>query len=83
MTGFPAGSIFAGQGALIDLGADSDAVMRPRAFQFVVAGRGRRERSPAAAAVAAHALFRNALREAQQLRSARRDRDRRRTRAPR
>ncbi len=63
VAGFPGGSIFAGQGALIDLGADRDAIMRPRAFQLVtlaeeggaIAGGSR---------VAAHALFRNALREA-------------------
>lgn len=31
-------SIFAGQGAVIDLGADMDALTRPRAFQFVEFG---------------------------------------------
>jgi hypothetical protein len=35
VAGVPGGTIFAGQGALIDLGADMDAVMRPRAFQVV------------------------------------------------
>jgi imidazolonepropionase-like amidohydrolase len=63
VAGVPGGTIFAGQGALIDLGADMDAVMLPRAFQVVtlaehggaIAGGSR---------VAAHALFRNALREA-------------------
>ena len=64
VTGYPAGSIFAGQGALIDLGADHDAVMRPRAFQFVVLGE-RGGRIAGGSRVAAHALFRNALREAQ------------------
>ena len=33
-----AGSIFAGQGAVIDLGADPDAITRPRAFQYVELG---------------------------------------------
>ena len=33
-----AGSIFAGQGAIVDLGADADAVTRPRAFQYVELG---------------------------------------------
>lgn len=33
-----AGSIFAGQGAVIDLGADADPVTKPRAFQFVELG---------------------------------------------
>jgi imidazolonepropionase-like amidohydrolase len=31
-------TMFAGQGAIIDLGADMDAVMKPRAFQFVEYG---------------------------------------------
>ncbi len=31
-------AIFAGQGAVIDLGADPDAVVKPRAFQFVELG---------------------------------------------
>lgn len=34
------GSIFAGQGAVIDLGADPDPVTRPRAFQYVELGEG-------------------------------------------
>ena len=63
VAGVPGDSIFAGQGALIDLGADMQPVMRARAFQVVtlaeeggtIAGGSR---------VAAHALFRNALREA-------------------
>lgn len=33
-----AGSIWAGQGAIIDLGADADPITRPRAFQFVELG---------------------------------------------
>lgn len=33
-----AGGMFAGQGAVIDLGADDDAIMRPRALQFVEYG---------------------------------------------
>lgn len=32
------GSVFAGQGAVIDLGADSDTVSTPRAFQFMEYG---------------------------------------------
>ena len=63
VTGFPAGSIFAGQGALIDLGADPNAVMRPRAFQLVTLGEAG-GRIAGGSRVAAHALFRNALREA-------------------
>ena len=34
------GSIWAGQGAVIDLGADPDPVTRPRAFQYVELGEG-------------------------------------------
>lgn len=56
-------SIFAGQGALIDLGADRNAVRRPRAFQFVELGE-RGGRLAGGSRTSAHALFRNALREA-------------------
>jgi imidazolonepropionase-like amidohydrolase len=57
-------AIFGGQGAIIDLGADMDAVMQPRAFQFVELG----ERGAARAGgsrSASHATFRNALDQAQ------------------
>jgi imidazolonepropionase-like amidohydrolase len=63
VTAFPAGSIFAGQGAVIDLGTDPQAVIRPRAFQLVVLGE-QGGRIAGGSRVAAHALFRNALREA-------------------
>lgn len=63
VTPAPGNSIFAGQGALIDLGADRQAVMRPRAFQFVELGEDG-GRIAGGSRVAAHALFRNALREA-------------------
>ncbi|WP_244982542.1 amidohydrolase family protein [Croceicoccus marinus] len=61
--GQPGSSIFSGQGAIIDLGEDPDTVTRARAFQFInldetgarLAGGSR---------TAAHALLRNALREA-------------------
>lgn len=56
-------SIFAGQGAIIDLGADMDAVTRPRAFQFMEYG----EAGASAAGgsrTAAYATLRNALFEA-------------------
>jgi len=59
-------SIFAGQGAVIDLGADMNAVTRARAFQFVEFGEtGAREAGGSRAA--AHVLFRNALREARDI----------------
>jgi imidazolonepropionase-like amidohydrolase len=56
-------SIFAGQGAVIDLGADRNAVLRPRAFQFVELGEYGARRA-GGSRTSAHALFRNALREA-------------------
>ncbi|QQN73309.1 amidohydrolase family protein [Croceicoccus sp. YJ47] len=61
--GYPSGSIFAGQGAIIDLGADRDVVTRPRAFQMVAIGETG-GRLAGGSRVAAHALLRNALREA-------------------
>jgi imidazolonepropionase-like amidohydrolase len=57
------GSIFAGQGAMIDLGADANPVMRGRAFQWVELGEGGARRA-GGSRTAAHALLRNALREA-------------------
>ncbi|WP_230291909.1 amidohydrolase family protein [Croceicoccus sp. Ery5] len=58
-------TIFSGQGAIIDLGSDANAVTKARAFQFInldetgarLAGGSR---------TAAHALLRNALREAKE-----------------
>lgn len=38
VSGNATGSIFAGQGAIIDLGADADPITRPRAFQLVELG---------------------------------------------
>ena len=62
----PSASIFGGQGAIIDLGADADPVTRARAFQVVELGEDGSRLSGGSRA-AAHALFRNALREAMQL----------------
>ena len=59
--------IFAGQGAVIDTGDDMDAVLRARAFQFVELGEGGAGISGGSRA-SAFALFRNALREARDLR---------------
>lgn len=59
-----AGNIFAGQGAVMDLGSDSDAVTKARVFQFVELG----ENGAAAAGgsrSSSHLLFRAMLREAQ------------------
>ena len=57
------GSIFAGQGALIDLGADPQAVTIPRAFQFVELGENGADLA-GGSRLTSHALLRNALREA-------------------
>ncbi|MFM5932233.1 MAG: amidohydrolase family protein [Novosphingobium sp.] len=59
-------SIFAGQGAVIDLGADMDAVVQPRAFQYVELGEDG-GRIAGGSRVAAHAALRNALAEARDL----------------
>lgn len=62
-----AGSIFAGQGAVIDLGDDPDAITRPRAFQYVELGEGG-ARDAGGSRPAAYALFRDALSQAQDYR---------------
>ena len=64
--GFPDNSIFAGQGAMIDLGDDYDAVMQPRVFQLVFLGEYG-ARLSGGSRVAAHVEFRNALAEASEL----------------
>ncbi len=55
------GSVFAGQGAIIDLGVDMDAVSKPRAFQFMVYGEEGARRAggsrPAAIAMLKNILF--------------------------
>jgi imidazolonepropionase-like amidohydrolase len=56
-------SIFAGQGALIDLGDDMDAVTRPRLFQYIELGEGGAA-TAGGSRPAAYAMLRNALREA-------------------
>ncbi len=60
-------SIFAGQGALIDLGDDMQPITRRRLFQFIELGeQGAQEAGGSRAS--AHVLLRNALREARELR---------------
>jgi imidazolonepropionase-like amidohydrolase len=54
------GSIFAGQGAVIDLGADMDAVSKPRAFQFMEYGETG-ARAAGGSRPAAYAMLKNAL----------------------
>jgi imidazolonepropionase-like amidohydrolase len=59
-------SIFAGQGAVIDLGSDMQPITRARAFQFVEFGEtGANEAGGSRAAT--FVLFRNALREARDI----------------
>ena len=69
VTPFNGNSIFAGQGAVIDLGADASMVMKPRAFQMVALGEGG-ARHAGGSRVAAHVVLRNALREARDMASA-------------
>jgi imidazolonepropionase-like amidohydrolase len=59
-----ADNIFAGQGAIADLGADSDAVTKPRAFQFAEFGEAGAANSGGSRA-GNHLHFRAMLREAQ------------------
>jgi imidazolonepropionase-like amidohydrolase len=60
-------TIFAGQGAVIDTGADMDPITRPRLFQFVELGETGKDKAGGSRA-SAYILFRNALREAAELR---------------
>jgi imidazolonepropionase-like amidohydrolase len=62
-----AGSIFAGQGAVIDLGDDPDALTRPRAFQFVELGESG-GRIAGGSRPAAYAMLRDALAQAEDYR---------------
>jgi imidazolonepropionase-like amidohydrolase len=60
-------NIFAGQGAVIDTGADMDPITAPRKFQFVELGERGADKA-GGSRTSAHVLFRNALREASELR---------------
>ena len=62
----PSKSIFGGQGAVIDTGADMDPVTAARRFQFVELGETGAGIAGGSRA-SAHVLFRNALREAAEL----------------
>ena len=62
-----AGSIFAGQGAVIDLGSDAAAVTRPRAFQYVELGEGGARRA-GGSRPAAYALLKDAFAQAEDYR---------------
>jgi imidazolonepropionase-like amidohydrolase len=59
-------NIFAGQGAIIDTGADMDPITKARAFQFVELGETGAENA-GGSRPSAYVLFRNALREAGEL----------------
>lgn len=56
-------TMFAGQGAVIDTGADFDAITKARAFQFVEFGEGAANEAGGSRS-AAWAYFRNAIQEA-------------------
>jgi imidazolonepropionase-like amidohydrolase len=60
-------NIFAGQGAVIDTGADMEPITARRKFQFVELGETGSNKGGGSRA-SAHVLFRNALREASELR---------------
>lgn len=60
-------SIFAGQGAVIDLGGDMAPITRPRLFQFIEFGEAGASDAGGSRA-SAHIILRNALREARDLR---------------
>ena len=62
-----AGSIFAGRGAVIDLGADADPVTRARAFQYVELGEEGARRA-GGSRPAAYAMLRDAFAQAQDYR---------------
>lgn len=66
-TTMPSGSIFGGHGAIIDLDADANPIMKSRAFQMVALGERGASLSGGSRA-SAFVLFRNALKEAQGLR---------------
>ncbi|GGZ03456.1 amidohydrolase [Novosphingobium colocasiae] len=66
VTGFNGKSIFAGQGAVIDLGADPQMLVQPRAFQVVSLGENGAKLA-GGSRVAAYVTFRNALREARDI----------------
>jgi imidazolonepropionase-like amidohydrolase len=66
VTPFNGGSIFAGQGAVIDLGKDAAILMKPRAFQYVELGESGAKLA-GGSRVAAHTALRNALREAREV----------------
>jgi len=68
ITASPGSSIFAGQGAIIDLGADPNAVNMSRAFQMVILGEGG-ARLAGGSRVASNVALRNALREASEFAS--------------
>lgn len=60
-------SMFAGQGAAIDLGGDMTPITRPRLFQFIEFGESGASDAGGSRA-SAHVILRNALREARDLR---------------
>lgn len=70
VTTMPSGSIFAGQGAIVDLGSDPDPITKARAFQMVDLGEGG-ARLAGGSRASSYVLFKAALREARALGSSR------------
>ena len=68
----PSSGIFGGQGAVIDLGADANAITRARAFQVVALGETG-ARLAGGGRTGTYAWLDNALREAQEIATGRRD----------
>lgn len=66
VTTLPSGSIFAGQGAIIDLGADGEPITKTKAFQMVDLGEAGARRAGGSRA-STYTLFRASMREAQAL----------------
>lgn len=67
----PTGSIFGGQGAVVDLGADANMVSKPRAFQMVALGEYG-ARIAGGSRTATYVELANALREAREIAGGRR-----------
>ncbi|WP_379553234.1 amidohydrolase family protein [Qipengyuania sp. DGS5-3] len=63
VVGMPTDSIFTGQGAVIDLGADAQPITQARAFQGVMIGE-RGARIAGGSRIATHVTLRNAIAEA-------------------
>lgn len=68
----PSSKIFGGQGAIVDLGADADMIVKPRAFQMLVLGETG-SRIAGSSRTATYAELDNAFREAREIAGGRRN----------